>query len=87
MRKYLLINLEIQDGERNHVHRVLYTTTAKNCNFAVERYVSTYWGEGKIDKLSGWWNYGECEGRLINFFEITKETYNYLEFLFNKQNI
>ena len=48
--KYLFIHLEIQDGERRHDHKVLHITTAKNLNFAVEKYVATFWGYGKIDK-------------------------------------
>lgn len=80
--RYVFINLEIQDGERNHVHRVLHITRTKNLDFAVKRYVSTFWGYGKVDKLSGWWDYGECAGRLKTFTELTKEEYEKLNHLF-----
>ena len=81
--RYLFIHLEIQDGERRHNHRVLHITKADNLNFAVERYVSTYWGYGKVDKSSRWWDYGECAGRLKSFTELTKGEYDMLNYLFN----
>lgn len=81
--KYLFIHLEIQDGERKHSHKVLHTTNAENLEFAVERYVSTYWGYGKADRQSRWWNYGECAGRLVSFRELDKEEYDRLTYLFN----
>jgi len=80
--RYLFIQLEIQDGERVHDHRVLHTTKAIDLNFAVERYVSTYWGYGEVDKQSRWWDYGECTGRLKSFTELTKEEYEMLDYLF-----
>jgi hypothetical protein len=82
MIRYLFIHLEVQDGDRRHYHRILHTTKASNLNFAVERCVSTYWGYGKADKQSRWWNYGECSGRLKSFTELTKEEYEMLTYLF-----
>ena len=79
--RYLLINLEVQDGERRHQHRCLHQTNAKNLDFAVQRYVSTFWGYGTHD--SGWWNYGECMGRVVNYHEITKDEYKRLAELFH----
>lgn len=81
--RYLFIHLEIQDGDRRHSHKVLHITNAINLNFTVERYISTFWGYGKIDKQSRWWNYGECAGRLKSFTELTKEEYDMLNYLFN----
>jgi len=83
MIRYLFIHLEVKDGERTHNHRVLHTTRAKDLNFAVERYVSTFWGFGKVDKQSRWWDYGECAGRLKSFTEISREDYEMLNYLFN----
>jgi hypothetical protein len=52
--KYLYIYLVVQDGERRHDHKVLHITKANNLAFAAERYVSTFWGYGKVNKESRW---------------------------------
>ena len=76
--KYLYIHLVIQDGERRHDHKVLHITRASNLAFAAERYVSTFWGYGKADKESKWWDYGECSGKLKTYQELTKREFNFL---------
>ena len=77
--KHLFIHIEVQDGERRHDHKVLHCTTAKNINFVAERYVSTFWGHGKVDKKSRWWDYGDCSGRLKHVEELTSTEYEILK--------
>lgn len=77
--KHLFIHIEVQDGERRHDHKVLHCTTAKNINFAAEKYVSTFGGYGKVDKKSRWWNYGGWAGRLKHVEELTSTEYEILK--------
>jgi len=56
-------------------------TKAKDLDFVVQRYVSTFWGYSTLD--NGWWNYGECMGRAINYHELTKQEYDRLTELFS----
>ncbi len=77
--KHLFIHIEVQDGERRHDHKVLHCTTAKNINFAAERYVSTFLGYSKVDKESRWWDYGDCLGRLKHVEELTSTEYEILK--------
>lgn len=44
--KRLFIHIEIQDGERVHDHKVITTTKCECTEFAVDWYVSHYWGYG-----------------------------------------
>lgn len=43
--KRLFIQLKIQDGEREHNHRVTTVTNCKNINFAAAWYAAHYWGQ------------------------------------------
>jgi hypothetical protein len=82
--RYLFIQLKVQDGEREHNHRVLHTTTAKNLDFAAERYVASYWGESELDKSCGAWfaHGGEIAIQLEKCTEITESEYQFLNKLF-----
>lgn len=82
--KYIFIQLAIQDGEREHTHRIVHTTNAKNLAFAVERYASTYWGYSELDKSSKCWYAfgGEISIKVENWKELTQEEYKLINKLF-----
>ena len=82
--KYLFIHIKIQDGEREHDHRVLHTTYANNLDFAVERYVASFWGWGeRLHNDDVWyWNGGEFAGRLESYKELSKKEYYKINKLF-----
>ncbi len=49
--KFLFIELSVQDGEREHTHRILETTKCENIDFAAAWYAAHFWGEtSSIDK-------------------------------------
>ena len=81
MKKHLFINLTVRDGEREHDHKVLHTTNASNINFAAQRYVSRFWGNGERED-DFWWFDGEITARLEKVVQITKEEYERLSYLF-----
>jgi hypothetical protein len=81
--KYLFIELEVRDGEREHTHRVLHTTNAKSIHFAAERYAATYWGYGKRDG-DGWYHHGgEIYTEYKKVKELTKEQFEQINALFS----
>ncbi len=82
MKKHLFIKLQVQDGERQHDHMVLHTTNANNIEFAAQRYVSTFWGDGEREG-DFWWFDGEITARLDKVVEITEKEYNRLVALFH----
>lgn len=84
MERYLLIQLKVQEGEREHTHRVLHTTKAKNLDFAAERYVASFWGDSYLDKDADCWyaHGGEIAMELITYRELTESEYKYLSDLF-----
>lgn len=81
--KYLLIILDVREGERVHTHRVLHTTNAKNIQFAAERYVSTFWGEGERED-NYWWFFGEITAKLKMVKELSEYEYRLLSELFSE---
>lgn len=81
--KYLLITLEIQDGERRHTHRVLHTTTGKNIEFSAERYASTYWGYGTHSD-DWWWVDGEIAIRVKLVKELSVYEYKLMSELMSE---
>jgi hypothetical protein len=81
MKKHLFIRLQVQDGERQHDHKVLHNTKANNIEFAAQRYVSTFWGKGERED-DFWWFDGEITARLEKVVEITEKEYNRLYALF-----
>lgn len=80
--KYLFITLSVQDGERNHTHRVLHTTNAKDINFAAERYAATYWGYGSHDEDGRWWFNGEMAIKVDNVVELSSNDYYLVNSIF-----
>lgn len=48
--KYYFLELELQDGMREHTHKLLFETKAKNPEFAILRFITSYWGQGEWDK-------------------------------------
>jgi len=87
--KYLFIELAIQDGEREHNHRVLHTTTGNNINFAAERYAASYWGRGTREsrKDNFWWVNYEITIRVELVMELTKEEYTFMSGIFSGQRL
>ena len=82
--KYLFIELKIQDGERQHNHRVLTTTLASNVRFAAERYAASYWGYGKReDKDDYWWVNGEITIKVVRVTELTQYMYRAMSDIFS----
>ena len=90
--KYLLITLEVQDGERRHTHRNLHTTNAKDIQFAAQRYAASYWGYAEHENDWWWVNWefairvklvkelSEYEYRLMS--ELMSETITHTDFYF-----
>ena len=82
--RYLFIHLKVQDGEREHDHRVLHTTTGTNLDFAAERYVASFWGYSELERSTGSWyaHGGEIAIQLEKCTEITESEYQFLNKLF-----
>lgn len=81
--KYLFIELEIQDGEREHTHRVLETTNCKNINFAAEYYAAHYWGYSENDNGAWYAHAGEIAIECVDVKELTKSEYDFVYNLFH----
>lgn len=64
--KYLYIELDIRDGEREHTHRVLHETSCENLDFAVMWYAAHYWGFGTKDLPYRWHDKPESERSLTD---------------------
>ena len=41
--KYIFLVFTVRDGEREHLHRVLYPTKCKNILFSIYWYIYHYW--------------------------------------------
>ncbi len=73
---FLYLQLSIQDGYREHIHRVLHTTKAKNIHFAAERYAARYWSRGRVEGRKSWMQCnGEIAVRLEKVTRLTKREY------------
>ena len=82
--KYLFIELKIQDGERQHTHRVLTTTLAENVQFVAQRYAASYWGYGKReDKDDYWWVDGEITIKVVRVTELNEFMYRAMSDIFS----
>lgn len=83
--KYLFIELNIRDGEREYEYRCLHTTSCENLDFAAEWYAAHFWGDSNLDRYSKcrWeaWG-GEISIGLEKYKELTKNEYDYLNELF-----
>ena len=53
----LFIELNVQDGEREHTHKVLHTTKCQNLDFAVQWYLAHFWGESTWQD-NAWYAWG-----------------------------
>jgi len=82
--KYLYIELEIQDGERNHTHRCLHTTKCKNINFAGEYYTAHFWGfsERTFNDNAWYAHAGEIAIECVDVKELTKPEFDFLHYIF-----
>ena len=82
--KYLFIELQIQDGERQHIHRILITTLAENVQFVAQRYAASYWGWGKReDKDNYWWVDGEITIKVVRVTELSEFMYRAMSDIFS----
>jgi len=82
--KYLFIELQIQDGERQHTHRILITTLAENVQFVAQRYAASYWGYGKReDKDNYWWVDGEITIKVVRVTELSEFMYRAMSDIFS----
>ena len=78
--RVVFIELSIQDGEREHNHRVLLHTKCENLDFAVQYYAAHYWGESELyrspfsKKNTHWlaWG-GEIAIRVDSYKEVPPE--------------
>ena len=80
--KYLFITLEIQDGEREHTHRVLETTNCKNINFAAEYYAAHYWGYSENDNGVWYAHGGEIAIEFVKVIELSEFEFNLMHKIF-----
>lgn len=48
--KHLYIRLKVTDGEREHTHHCVTSTSCNSLDFAVVWYVMHFWGHGDIEK-------------------------------------
>ena len=87
--KYLLIHLEVQDGERRHDHRCLHTTNAKSIEFAAQKYAAGFWGWGERYSKEDdyWWVNGEITIKMKNVTELSEREYKFLSDLFYGRNL
>jgi len=85
MIKYLFITLDVQDGERKHTHRILHSTPGENIEFAAQRYVAAFWGQGeRYNKEDDYfWFFGEITCRLSNVVELTEYEYKLMSRIFS----
>lgn len=74
--KYVYVRLDVQDGEREHTHHCLLITKCENLHFAVQRYASTYWGEGSRDRDCWYFDDGSVAVSVYTYKELTAEEYN-----------
>jgi len=81
--KYLLITLEVQDGERRHTHRILHTTNAKDIQFAAQRYAASFWGYGEHQD-EWWWVNGEFAIRVKLVKELSEYEYRLMSELMSE---
>ncbi len=82
--KYLFIELNIQDGENRHTHRVLHTTNGTDIDFVSQLYASRYYGS-KSERYDSWWNFqAGCIGvKVVHVRELTEYEYNLLSEIFS----
>lgn len=80
--KYLFIELRIQDGERQHTHRILTTTLAENVQFVAQRYAASYWGYGEREN-DYWWVDGEITIKVVRVTELNEYMYRAMSDIFS----
>lgn len=82
--KYLFIELNVQDGENRHTHRVLHTTGGTDINFVAEWYAAHYYGT-EAELMDGWWNFqAGCIGvKVVGVRELSEFEYNLMSDIFS----
>lgn len=81
--KYLLITLEVREGEKSHTHRNLYMTNATNVGFIGEYYAARYWGHATRDNKDAWWYFDTLATRLLDCVELTAKEYMSMQKIFS----
>jgi len=78
--RYMFINIEIRDGEREYNCKSVFSLDAEiNLNEYAEDYPKSFHGEGKTDDDEWYWDScGETMCRLHNYKEVTKVEYDVL---------
>lgn len=76
--KYLVIQLEERNGEREYNHRVLHTTKCSNVDFAAEWYCAHFWSGGYSHREDDWWWFYDVMVRVYRVRELTKREFNLL---------
>ena len=75
--KYLVIQLEERNGEREYQHRCLHSTKCDSIDFAAEWYCAHFWGENSYREDEWWWFY-DVMVKVHSVKEVTKRQYNLL---------
>jgi hypothetical protein len=80
--KYLLITLEVQEGERTYTLRHLMETECESIKFAAERLAARYAGKDGTREDNYWW-FIEFALKVDNVIELTKYEYDLMSSLFS----
>lgn len=75
--KYLYIELEERNGEREYTHRCLHVTKCENIDFAAELYCAHFWGTASRREDNWWWFY-DFAVRVSSVRILTKRQYTML---------
>ena len=76
---HLYIEIEIQEGEFEHTHKILHTTNCENLEFAVQWYCAHFWEADDIyhDEDWWWWDYVHC-GRVSKWKTVSEKDFKIL---------
>jgi hypothetical protein len=77
--KYILIHLQVQNGEYRYDCKSVHQTKCKNIYFAGERHAAGFYG-GLDGRNGEWWEFngGEVAVRCSLVHELTKQEYEIL---------
>lgn len=80
--KYYFIELSVQDGEREHTHRVLTQSRNPDKNKVATDYAANFWGDSEeVDGGFEAWG-GEILIKVSKVLELTKEEFEFVYELF-----
>ena len=75
--KHIFINIQVQNGEFQHDHKVLISTKCKSTLFAVNWYIAHFWGFSERYDIWWEWDNGLC-GKVTNYAIVPEEEYEIL---------